>query len=388
MPNIYKLKQAGLMSTLRLKQSVLPHPMRWPLLRGFVLLVSTALLGSLSQAQTVAPYVAVPFYTPGHFMTGVYRYWYAPQAEDFARQSAALPTAMAAVCDAEAPAAAGSLQQARAQWQASAAAWDRLSGVQIGPLVQRRSARQIDFTPTRPALIERAIQSAPGDAAAMERIGTPAKGLPAIEWLLWSQPVAPGTPACRYAVQIAADIDREAAALAASFSELAARDLSEDETNGPAMGELVNQWVGGLERLRWANMEKPALRAASGASKGAGVRQAGYPRSASEQTAASWAAHWQALRTLAVSTSSEAPRAGAGLVPLETYLRGRGLNPLADKLVQSVTRADKSLTDLAPANRAGLSQATRELGQLKKLAEAEVAPALDVSIGFSDADGD
>jgi hypothetical protein len=362
--------------------------MRRPVLRGLVLLVGTALLGGLSQAQTVAPYVAVPFYTPGHFMAGVYRYWYAPQAVEFVRQSAALPVAISAVCDAEAPAAAASLQQARVQWQASAAAWDRLSGVQIGPLVQRRSARQIDFTPTRPALIERAIQSAPGDAAAMERIGTPAKGLPAMEWLLWSQPVAPGTPACRYALQIAADIGREAAALAASFSELAARDLGEDETNGPAMGELVNQWVGGLERLRWANMEKPALRAASGASKGAGVRQAGYPRSASGQTAANWAAHWQALRSLAISMSNEAPQPGAALVPLETYLRGRGLNPLADKLVQSVARADKSLTDLAPANRAGLSQATRELGQLKKLAEAEVAPALEVPIGFSDADGD
>lgn len=376
------------MCALRLKQSVLLHPTRWPVLRGLVLVVGTALLGSLSQAQTVASHVAIPFYTPGHFMAGVYRYWYAPQAEEFARQSAALPTAITAVCDGEAAAGTARLQQARAQWQASAAAWDRLSGVLIGPLVQRRSARQIDFTPTRPALIERAIQTAPRDAAAMERIGTPAKGLPALEWLLWSQPIAPGTPACRYAVQLAADIGLEAAALVASFSELAVRDLSEDEANGAAMGELVNQWVGGLERLRWADMEKPALRAASGASKGTGVRQAGYPRSASGQTGANWAARWQALRTLAVSTASEAPQPGTALVPLETYLRGRGLNPLANKLVQSVARADKSLTGLSPANRGGLRLATRELGQLKKLAEAEGAPALDVSIGFSDADGD
>lgn len=388
MASLFKLTQAGRMRTHQLKRVSWRHPAYGAVLCGLLLAVGAAVLGSGLHAQTVAPHVAVPFYTPGHFMSGVYRDWYAPQAAEFARQSAALPAAITAVCDGEAAAGTARLQQARAQWQASAAAWDRLSGVQIGPLVQRRSARQIDFTPTRPALIERAIQSAPGDAAAMERIGTPAKGLPALEWLLWSQPVAPGTPACRYAAQLAADIGREAAALAASFSELAARDLSEDEANGAAMGELVNQWVGGLERLRWADMEKPALRAASGASKGAGVRQAGYPRSASGQTGANWAAHWQALRTLAVSTASAAPQPGAALVPLETYLRGRGLNPLANKLVQSVARADKSLTDLSPANRGGLRLATRELGQLKKLAEAEVAPALDVSIGFSDADGD
>ncbi len=376
------------MNSSRLKQNAVRHPIYWSVLRGVLLVAATALLGNLSQAQTVAPDVAVPFYTPSHFMHGVYRFWYAPQSEDFARQSAALPDAIRAVCDAEATAGGPHLQQARAQWQATAAAWDRLSGVQIGPLVQRRSARQIDFTPTRPELIERAIQAAPADADAMELIGTPAKGLPALEWLLWSQPVAPSTPACRYAVQVAADISREAAALSASFGELAARGPSEEEANGSAMGELVNQWVGGLERLRWADMEKPALSASSGSSKGSGASNAGYPRNASAQTAASWAARWQALRTLAISTASEAPQPGTALVPLESYLRGRGLNPLANTLVKSVAKADKSVKNLLPTNRAGMTVATRELARLKKLAEAEVAPALEVPIGFSDADGD
>jgi predicted lipoprotein len=35
-----------------------------------------------------------------------------------------------------------------------------------------------------------------------------------------------------------------------------------------------------------------------------------------------------------------------------------------------------------------MATAGRALADLKKLAEAEVAPALEVSIGFSDADGD
>ena len=82
----------------------------------------------------------------------------------------------------------------------------------VGPLLTRRSQRQIDFSPTRPALTERAIESEPAGLQAMERIGTPAKGLPALEWLLWTQPVAPGSAACRYAAEVALDIEREAIA--------------------------------------------------------------------------------------------------------------------------------------------------------------------------------
>jgi hypothetical protein len=376
------------MSSARLKHNALPKPVRRSVLRRMLLVVGTVMLTNSSHAQTVARDVALPFYTPGHLMHGVYRFWYVPQSEDFASQSAALPDAIKAVCDAETTAGDPLLQRARAQWETTAAAWDRLSGVQVGPLVQRRSARQIDFAPTRPELIERAIRTAPADAAAMELVGTPAKGLPALEWLLWTRPVAPDTPACRYAVQVAADVSREAAALATGFNELAARGAGDDEAHGPAMGELVNQWVGGLERLRWADMEKPALRAATRSDEGSGAGKAAFPRSASEQTAASWAAHWQALRTLAVFTGSEPPQPGMALVPLETYLRGRGLNPLADTLVKSVAGADKSLRDLLPTDRSGINVATRELTRLKKLAEAEVAPALEVPIGFSDADGD
>jgi predicted lipoprotein len=168
-----------------------PRPLKPALARHAGLAGAAVLAGSAAQAQTVPSNVSVPFYTAGDFMRGVYRFWYAPQAAAFAEQAGGLPTAISAVCDADAGTAAARLEQARERWKASALAWDRLSGVQIGPLVQRRSARQIDFTPTRPELIKRAIQAAPQDATAMESIGTPAKGLPALEWLLWSQPIAP-----------------------------------------------------------------------------------------------------------------------------------------------------------------------------------------------------
>jgi predicted lipoprotein len=366
--------------------NTLPRGLKLWLRKALLALAGAALLaGGAAHAQTVASNVAVPFYTAGDFMRGTYRFWYAPQAAAFAEQAGGLPMAISAVCDAAADAAAPQLEQARERWKATALAWDRLSGVQVGPLVQRRSTRQIDFTPTRPELIKRAIQTAPQDATAMESIGTPAKGLPALEWLLWTQAIAPATPACRYAIQVAADVQREADALAKAFAELAARPPGEaEQAQGPAMSELVNQWAGALERLRWAEMEKPRL---AGSAQG-GRNAVAYARSASGQTAARWAAQWQALRTLGASQAAEAPRPGTGLAPIETYLRGLDRNEPADLLAQSVGKADKALRNVSPVDRAGITAAGRSLADLKKLTEAEIAPALEVSIGFSDADGD
>jgi predicted lipoprotein len=143
------------------------------------------------------------------FVQSVYRDWMVPAAAHFARDSARLTPALQALCDAPADRADASLRQARQRWQAALSSWERLSTVAIGPLIERRSQRQIDFTPTRPHLIEKAVRSMATGAADMELIGTPAKGLPALEWLLWVRPVQPASPECLYAVQVALEIERE-----------------------------------------------------------------------------------------------------------------------------------------------------------------------------------
>ena len=351
---------------------------------ALVLALSLLTCGS-AMAQANWAKVAVPAYTPDNILQGLHQHWTLPRADDFAREAQALPAAVKALCNASPP--AGQAQSAaRMQWQATTRAWERLSTVAVGPLITRRSQRQIDFSPTRPALIDKAIRAAPQGPAAMERVGTPAKGLPALEWLLWTQPVAPGSAACAYAQEVALDVEREALALQHDFKALAATDWpnAEPETVIAGMGELVNQWVGGLERLRWAQMEKP-LRAAK-------PREAPeWPRAASGQTAQSWANQWEALRSLGVLTGQEAPLPGQGLVPLETYLRGKGLNPVADALLAATRQTDLRIRNLTASRAPGHPQvldAARSLASLKRVAEGEVAPALDISMGFSDADGD
>lgn len=295
------------------------------------------------------------------FASALHRTWSAPRATDFAHASAQLMPAVEALCNA--PSAEPLLFTVRQHWLNTLSHWERLSGVAFGPVLERRSQRQIDFTPTRPRLIEKAVKSAPATAADMELIGSPAKGLPALEWLLWVKPAQPGSAECRYAVQVAAEIGREAAALAT------APPPSVDSQT--ALSELVNQWVGGLERLRWSNMEMPARVALTSG----GREAAEFPRGASQASAASWAAQWVALRELAI-----------GPVSLASALKELGKDIAL--LNERVRQVDDTMKGLDSNDTPRILAAAKQLSALKRLVENEVAPALGVNIGFSDSDGD
>lgn len=310
--------------------------------------------------------VAVPVYGPQDLVRGVIVQAHLPRAQAFAAAAAALVGGLRSGCSAP----------ARERWREAMLAWSALNAVAIGPLLQRRSVRRIDFLPARPALIEQAIVRAPQNEADMERIGSAAKGFAALEALLW-RPAADAA-ACAYALQLALDIQREADTLAAGFAAL--RD-ADDEELAALFPEVLNQWIGGLEQLRLQGIERPLIEARH---RG---RAVAFPRGLSGSDAAERAARWSTLRALALFDGTAAPAPGAGLVPWETFLRGRGLNPLADTLRRSALQADAALRSAGEAP-ARLLEASRRLAGLKSLAEAELAPAVDVRVGFSDADGD
>ena len=336
--------------------------------------------------------VAVPYYSAGQFVTGLYRDQMLPLARRFAADGEALQAALGALCKAEPadPAAmATALERARSGWVEALDAWESLSAVAVGPVIERRSLRAIDFQPTRPRLIERAIAAAPATATDMERIGTPAKGFPALEWLLWTRPVQPATPACDYAIRVSMEITDEAKALRDGFAALAARDWGpsdaeegSDAAAVAAMGEAVSQWVGGVERLRWQRIERPLREARS---RG---QPPGFARTASGADRAAWQADWRGIRSLALEQAAEPVTPGAGLAPLETFLRSRGALDLADRLREGLLDTDRKMAAIDPGDEATLSAATAALERLKRLVEVDAAPALQVRIGFSDADGD
>ncbi|RZL08381.1 MAG: hypothetical protein EOP40_13300 [Rubrivivax sp.] len=329
--------------------------------------------------------MAVPYYTPGMYVQGLLANRHAPLAGWLARQSEVLLARVQSLCVASPPQAAPALQGARDQWAQTMAAWTALSTVAIGPIIERRSIRQLDFQPARPALILKAIAAAPADVSALDTVGAPARGFPALEWLLWSSPtVSPGTPGCAYAAVLATELMQQAVALDAAYTAQARRDWNEADAEAAStlMGEVVNQWAGAIEQLRWRDLGKPVASAQGRAPE--------FPRALSRKTAMAWASQWQAIKVVASQGSAPVPPAGSGMmVPLELYLRGKGQNAPADALARAVARADAALNGLSPRHSpARLQAAIQALGELKQVAEAQVAPALQISIGFSDADGD
>ena len=126
------------------------------------------------------------------------------------------------------------------------------------------------------------------------------------------------------------------------------------------MSEFVNQWVGGMERLRWAHMESPC------APPKAARRE--YPRSASQSTLAAWAATWQGLRSVTVQRQRRSPAPGTAPVPLATYLRGKGPELAGRQATASC--AESGRIHGAGATRwvrgkAAIQQAARDLAALK-----------------------
>jgi hypothetical protein len=146
----------------------------------------------------------------------------------------------------------------------------------------------------------------------------------------------------------------------------------------------LNQWIGGLEQLRLHRLVRPVEEART---RGA---QAPLPlRTWAGIDASERAARWQSLLAVAIFDGGTAPPRGRGLpVPIETYLRSRGLNPMAGRLRALTTAAQRALTSAADNMPASMLRAAQRLGQAKQWAEANVAPALEVRVGFSDADGD
>jgi uncharacterized protein len=336
-------------------------------------LAATALLlRALPSAHAQADWrvMAVPFVGAAPFMEGVWAHHAQPRALALRAAALALRDALLARTDPRAP-----REPSHRAWRSVLEAWSATHAVPLGPLIERRTARRIDFQPTRPAQVLRAIDRvAAQPALRADEIGGPAKGLGALEWLLWHAQ-APDTPAARrYAVFLADEIVAEAEALSAGFASRRQTDAS-DEALAAGFAEFVNQWVGALQALQTAVQRSATQPAEEG------------PRGLSGSTALELAARWAALEALMrVVPAAPRPVPGEALVPVEMLLRGRGLNVLADRLTASIDKAAAALQ--AAPSAASRREAAAALAALSGLAERDIAPALDVRIGFSDADGD
>lgn len=330
-------------------------------LPSFFALAALLTLGSAHAASSPPPL------TSGAAALALYGQWFVPQSAQASRSAQALQTQLEQYC-----ADKTSLEQVRQQFTQASQDWERLSALAMGPQVERRTARMVDFQPMRVQLLKSALRKAPKDLAAMETIGAPAKGFPTAEHLLWTDVAPPKTPACTYASLVAADIAQELQQL--QQANQAAADSS--QLDFEANAEFINQWIGGIERLRWAAMEKP-LRSASK------DKPAQVTRMASHGTLASWHAQWSALRTLAAGDAQKPEQ-----VSIAALVQALGWEHLANEVRTATQQADAAMQAIDQVDLEQVMPASKALSQLKHLVENDVAMALDISIGFSDADGD
>lgn len=345
------------------------------------LVVASAGLLALPTLRAQAPATAFPLYRGEQALQGLYGVHVPPLAQAFEKQAKALTAAARQHC--AGPAALTVLIDA---WRSSRLAWQALAHPTLGPLITRRSQREIDFWPVRPALLNKALERRPQTLADMARIGGPAKGFGAMELLL-AGPAAASH--CPYLTLIAEGIEAEARALREGFDELAKKDWNADEDAARTrFAEWINQWLGGLESLRWQQIEQPLQRART---SGRG-RAPTFARRKPEDNRADWLAQWQSLQAQARLTPeqrSEPPLPGQSLVPIEALLLGKGHIALAARWGQAVDAVSAGMAALParPGERELMALSTR-MKAVSSLYQGEVAVALDVPLGFSSADGD
>ena len=355
--------------------------------RAAVFALGLAFTG-LAASQPAAPVVAAPYYSAEQAMQGLYTHHLPPLARDFQAQADRLVETTAQHCKGQVP-----LPALRTQWQNTLLSWETLSTPAVGPLVTRRSQRQIDFWPTRPDLLRRSMEKTPTTLADMDRVGTPAKGFPAFELLMnqWAASRQPASaPACRYAELIAQGIAAEARELQNALGESASKEWEDEpEVTTASLSEWVNQWLAGLERLRWAHIEKPITTHQTTGNAGKG-KPVPYARLDRESNLRDWRAQWQSLLTQGrLPAGAQPPAAGQALVPMEALLMGRGQLALAQKWGQALDEVTAGMDKLTPkSSERELLAVTKSMKAVTVLFQNEVAAALDVPLGFSDADGD
>jgi uncharacterized protein len=320
--------------------------------RALALWLALAFTG-LAGAQTPAPIVS-----PAQWMRSLADDFLVPGYEALSARARELESATRTLCSAP---GTSELAHARERWRAAALEWRRVAVVPIGPTLARRSARRLDFWPTRPGDVEAAIARTEAGAT-LERVGVSARGLPALEYLLFAD-VRLSRPAhaarCRYAAVLAAEVGVETAALATEWRKWGAQwpDAAGEDAAHAAMTDGLNALVGALEQLRLRRLQKP--------------------RASTTQA-----------ELLAGFEGVEQALAGANRV-----LRGLGHLELAERVEGLAREARASLQALPPALDAKSAAAARAraagpLGRLQTALATDVADALRVTVGFNESDGD
>ena len=290
---------------------------------------------------------------------------YGPHADQVLASSKALHAATRAYC--RKPGSRGAAQEA---WRKVMAPWTRLMTVDGGPMRERYALRLLDSRHPVPELIRKAMQQERDGAKVVDKVGPASKGLGALEWMLFAPESAmEGVPLCPYLQSASGEWLREMTELHPLIKAQAGQRRN-TEAVVLEYEEFVNQWQSGLNKLWVGGIERPlkVLESKPPFSP--------WPRPYSDGAAAERELRWQTLRDLALLPNK---------LSIEQQLR-QAANPAAATAWRTqVLQCDQVLKRGAEPK--ALMAAAACLSQLGQLLNTQVAPALKVTMGFSDGDG-
>ncbi|MCR2745505.1 imelysin family protein [Limnobacter parvus] len=349
------------------------HEFKNGLLRGLIWVAAAGvlllLLNWFNEAKAFdRSTMLFPYYEPQEVLNSVVKQHYEKETSALLEQLQLLESSTSKFCGGDL-----ALDTLKELYARTYLAWLELSAVVVGPMLDNNTVRQIDFRPVRANLLERAINQQPKGVQGMALVGSPAKGFPALEYLLLQPNFKPATAPCAYAMELVQDIARTTGA------------LKWQPADKLTMSLYFNQQVGALHNLSWERMEKPMLKNKDAEARG---EPASWPLSGLGLAQQSWLAHWHGIEPLLVLKSEVVPQANLNVVPLEAYLRGLGKIDLADELVKHSTAVNTALLLSRPASANSTERAVKAVKVLKGFMTQELAKELSVSIQFSSSDGD
>jgi putative iron-regulated protein len=318
----------------------------------------------------------------GDLASGFGSVQYAALAED----SQALADALTAACSAPSP---ETLERAQQAWWAARTPWKRAEVIRFGPTVEypERFGPKLDDWPVNAIAVDALLEEE--TALDFEAMGTATRGLPVLEYLLWSaDPLAQGRP-CEVLEGAGQDVANNAAALSHLWDERWVPWLSDPFENpgGPwvlsqnGVDEWVNRLAFSAENVRGTKLGKPAGDQSGGGLFLAGLESRYSGRSSQDAR--------DAMDGVALVWSGTQGRRGVRDLVLEDPVLAEQIDTLMAQCQQDLAALPEDLeAALLADERTELESAQDCLLALQVGIQVDLAQALGVSIAFNDNDGD
>lgn len=319
---------------------------------------------------------------------------------DFAAEAEALAGATEALC--AAPSAAA-LEEAQTRWRATRRAWSAAAAFLFGPAMDHVSA--LDYWPVRIDTIEAQIAAAPPtiDVAYIDGLGTSAKGMPALELLLFGAESDPagalaaitepmsGGARCAYAAALAGDVHGRAATIADAWSggfadALAGAGEGSElfPTRKAGIDAAVNQAIEVLYAIVHTKLDGP-LGNLTGAPVDPEALESRFARATRDDLAANLASVWVAYH----GDDPAGPLEGIGalVAAIDPDLDAR-IHDQEGYAAEAIAALAEPAGEALVADRGPFQAARDEVDTLRRMLKLDVASALGVTLSLSDNDGD